>query len=184
MVLTYNLVRTSYQGPDSANMVADEKARFQKALSLWNGQCKARQPNPEKLVYILDHKYSEANLCLERLKGRDSLVGSYLAEMAEKEDFTLLFANMTLTVLDVVGSQERGETPEEEHYLSHVVETNGTVLLHKAKIRSDEILQEDCYDRIPDEIEDEETGNEGVDSTHFYRDAVSLWLLNYWCTKS
>lgn len=36
-----------------------------------------------------------------------------------------------------------------------------------------EIIQDDAFDRSPDKIDTEETGNEGVDSTHFYHDAVS-----------
>lgn len=36
-----------------------------------------------------------------------------------------------------------------------------------------EIIQDDAFDRSPDKIDTEETGNEGVDSTHFYHNAVS-----------
>ena len=35
----------------------------------------------------------------------------------------------------------------------------------------EEVIQYDCFDREPDEVESEETGNEGVDETHLYHSA-------------
>jgi len=178
LVLTYNLIRTDYQGPGSANAISDEKASLRSVLKEWKRRYKAGQPTSEKLLYILDHKYSEANLCLESLKGRDVILGRILKESCDKEDFLLLFANMTKTILDAQATNDGyGDPSEEEFHLENLVKATGESFLREAKMSEDEIVQCSPHDRMPDEITSKETGNEGVDATHFYHDAVSYAVL-------
>ena len=173
LVLTYNLIHTDYGGPSSAAVISNEKACLGNILNDWICRYKAGLSVPRKLIHILDHKYSEASLRLDRLKGRDLLLGRYLSENGDKNCLELMFGHLTLTVLDVERSKEEGEEPEETLELGHVVTAEGKLLLVEAAISNDEIIEENCYDRWPDDVENEETGNEGVDSTHIYRDAVS-----------
>ena len=170
LVLTYNLIRTDYQGPTSASALVEEKLKLHRILNDWKQRFNAGQPSLSKLAWILDHKYSEANLGLKNLKGHDDLLGHHVADICEKEGFTVMFASMTLTVY----SYHDGEEREQVLSLSNVVEADGRLITNDASIKNEEIIQKDCFDRYPDEVESEETGNEGVDVTHFYHDAVSF----------
>lgn len=178
LVLTYNLVRTGYKGPTSASALVDEKLRFQGILSDWMQRFNAGQPTLSKLAWVLDHKYSEANLGLQKLKGRDDLLGRYVAEICKKEGFVIMFANMTLTVYEAARDLYDDDELEKTLALSKVFDASGRLTIYDAGIKEEEIIQTDCFDRQPDKVEAEETGNEGVDETHFYHDAVSLSLLS------
>ncbi|KAK4691884.1 hypothetical protein P7C71_g5213, partial [Lecanoromycetidae sp. Uapishka_2] len=181
LVLTYNLIRTDYSGPTSASVLVDEKARFQRILSEWKQRVNSGQPTVSKLAWILDHKYSEANMGLKKLKGHDDLLGRYMADICEMEGFTIWFAKMTLTVFEA--SRELDDDDDEldqRLVLSSVYCTDGDRILDDASIGREQIIQADCFDRDPDNIEAEETGNEGVDETYFYHDAVSIKHL-YFC---
>ncbi len=178
LVLTYNLIRTDYQGPTSASALVDEKAKLHRILNDWKQRFNAGQPTLSKLAWILDHKYSEANLGLKNLKGHDDLLGHHVADICEKEGFTVMFASMTLTVYSATGETYDDDERDQRLSLSNVVEADGRLIINDASIKNEEIIQEDCFDRYPDEVESEETGNEGVDVTHFYHDAVSLKHLN------
>lgn len=175
LVLTYNLIRTGYSGPTSASVLVDEKAKFQRILSDWKQRVDTGQPTLSKLAWILDHKYSEANTGLNNLKGHDDLLGRYMAEICEKEGFTIMFATMTLTVFEA--SRELYDDDDElvqELVLSDIYRADGKWLFNNAIIVEEQIIQADCFHRDPDKIDAEETGNEGVDETHFYHDAVSF----------
>ncbi len=174
LVLTYNLIRTDYQGPTSASALVDEKAKLHRILKDWKQRFNAGQPTLSKLAWILDHKYSEANLGLKNLKGHDDLLGHHVADICEKEGFTVMFASMTLTVYSATGETYDDDERDQRLSLGNVVEADGRLIIYEATIKNEEIIQEDCFDRRPDEVESEETGNEGVDVTHFYHDAVSL----------
>ncbi|KAL9129633.1 MAG: hypothetical protein Q9217_001951 [Psora testacea] len=180
LVLTYNLVRTEHYGPSSAKVVTEENTVFSNVLKEWKRRYDAGQPTLSKLAFVLEHKYSEANLSFGQLKGQDRVLGRYLKQTCDREEFIVLLANMTCTVYDADNSQTE-EDRETDLGLEHVVDANGELELSSAKISSEEIIQQDCYDRWPDEVKTEETGNEGTDATHFYHDALShdsiaLWI--------
>lgn len=126
-----------------------------------------------KLAYILDHKYSEANLGFHRLKGHDQLRGHYLKELCVKEGFVLFFGNMSLIVRNVE-NHDSDDDGDQDLELKNIVDTDGNRLSSLASITEEEIIQNNCFDRYPDEEESEETGNEGMDVTHFYRDTVRI----------
>ena len=180
LVLTYNLIRTGYKGPTSASALVDEKLRFQDILSDWMQRFNAGQPTLRKLAWILDHKYSEANLSLQELKGHDDLLGRYVAEICNKEGFVMMFANMTLTVFEAGRDLYDGDELVQTLALSKVFDSNGHLVIYDAGIKEEEIIQAEPFDRNPDKVDAEETGNEGMDETHFYHDAVNLSLLSLW----
>lgn len=154
-------------------MVFEEKAKFQHILQDWNRRYEAGQPTLGKLAYILEHKYSEANLRLDRLKGRDRLLGRYLKELCAKENFVLLLGNMTLTVYNAEQEDSEDDGNEEHLAIKNIIDLQGNQLLPHATITDEEIIQRNSFHRQPDEEESEETGNEGMHVTHFYHDAVS-----------
>ena len=179
LVLTYNLIRTDYQGPTSASALFDEKAKLHCILNDWKQRFNAGQPTLSKLAWVLDHKYSEANLGLKNLKGHDDLLGRHVADICGKEGFTVMFASMTLTVYSATAeTYDDDDELEQKLSLSNVVEADGHLIINDASIKNDEIIQHGCFNRSPDEVESEETGNEGVDETHFYHDAVRFQHLN------
>lgn len=47
------------------------------------------ESSPQKLAYILDHEYSEANLSFDQLKGRDLSLVQTLKDVCEQEGFQL-----------------------------------------------------------------------------------------------
>ncbi|KAI4120997.1 MAG: hypothetical protein LQ338_006620 [Usnochroma carphineum] len=168
-VLTYNLIRTQAGIPTSAETILQERQALSRTLQEWKRRYDTRQPMEDKLVYILDHDYSTANLRFDNLKGRDRLVGRYVKDACDSEGFTMLFANLDLEYT----KNEDDEEPEvlgEEWKLSHVVYPNGRLVLDSADLRDEELVQLNPYDRFADRTEDEETGNEGVNTTYFYHD--------------
>lgn len=171
LVLTYNLVRK--HGPRSAETVLHERAVLDGILKEWTRCVEANQPTIPKLAYFLDHKYTEANLQFSRLKGRDRLLGRYLREACESEGFTVLLANLTFTEFNAEESQAEDEDKETELRLSNLMRVDGRLLIDGAAIEHEELIQRDRYqNRWPDKVESEETGNQGVDATHFYHDSV------------
>ena len=177
LVLTYNLIRTGYAGPMSARTLVDEKAKFQRILKEWKQRFNVGQPTLNKLAWVLDHEYSEANLSLQRLKGHDDLLGRYMAEICKMEGFTIMFAKITLTVFDTARKLDSDNELEQMLNLSHVFNVYGHLMVYDGSINHEEMIQQDCFDRHPDKVEAEETGNEGVDETHFYHNAVSFKLI-------
>ncbi|KAL8763053.1 MAG: hypothetical protein Q9184_001080 [Pyrenodesmia sp. 2 TL-2023] len=176
-VITYNLVRT--HGPGSAETVLHERAVLDGILKEWTRCVEASQPTIPKLAYFLDHKYTEANLQFSRLKGRDRLLGRYLREACESEGFTVLLANLTFTEFNAEQSQAEDEDKETELRLSNLMRVDGRLLIDGATIEDEELIQRNRYqNRWPDKVESEETGNEGVDATHFYHDSVFVLMPN------
>ena len=153
--------------------------RLQNILTDWNTRHEAGQPSLNKLIYMLDHKYTEANLMFKHLKGRDRLLGRYLKDACDKGNFVLLLAHMTLTASNVWGEMIPEEEPEEALELSSIIWPDGKLLLDQGNVDSDEVIHPQYDSREPDRVTPEETGNQGIDEAHFYRDAVSvgsLWL--------
>lgn len=133
----------------------------------------------EKLLYILDHRYSEANLTYERLKGRDVFIGRLLKESCAEQGFVFLLANVTKTIFNAESEYE--EDHEWDLALTNLVKLDGREFLSKVDMVEDEIVQDSPFDRYPDEETSEETGNEGVDATHFYHNSVSLNVMFHRC---
>jgi len=67
--------------PTAAHLL-HEKNAMRKALAAWNRGIKRGNINtPRFLVYQLDHKYTEASLGLDSLKGLDKARADYLMEV-------------------------------------------------------------------------------------------------------
>ncbi|KAL8831437.1 MAG: hypothetical protein Q9170_005286 [Blastenia crenularia] len=177
LVLTYNLIRTQTQSgvPTSAQTIVRERQMLKHILQEWKRYYEARQEMENKLVYFLDHDYSEANLCYDNLKGRDRLVGRYVKEACAKEGFTMLFANLDLQYTKNEDDEEPEET-DKEWRLNHLVYPDGRVVLDIADLCDEELLQGDRYGRYADRTTNEDTGNEGTETTYFYHDTVMILM--------
>ena len=130
----------------------------------------------DKLIYLLDHDYSTANLRFDNLKGRDRLLGRYVKDACDEGDFTMLFATLSLEYAKPE-DQDEDDVLHEEWELCHLVDPSGKLILNTATFRGDEVVQLDPYSRLADRTEEEKTGNEGVNITYFYHDTVCTFSL-------
>ena len=175
-MLTYNLVRTQSGGPNSAQVVIDEKEGLQSILQAWNYKSAADQINLREVIYFLEHQYSQANLSFDLLKGHDAILGRVVTAVCEEEDMTPLLA--TMSSKDMYNQDNEDEEHEYEYKLENLTLLDSKIILHSASMKLDELIQEGHLDRMPDKNNEEETGNEGTEITNFYRDTVStstLW---------
>ena len=91
LALSYNLIHTttSLRPALSANTALVEKLSH--VFLAWKNN--ANNSTPQKLVYLLDHKYSEANLRASALKGADAQKVAILEVLCKREGFGLGLAN-------------------------------------------------------------------------------------------
>lgn len=162
----------------SAADMVNEKARVQHILKEWKRSIQTGQPIIKKLFYVLDHKYAEASLSLELLKGRDYSFGICLAEACGRESFVLLLANMTLAIHKGWKEIEDGGL-EQKLTLCEVVSTDENVLLHDVKIDAEEIIQADYLNHDPGEVDTEDYGE---DYPRYYHDSVGPAIAIPWKT--
>ena len=96
IMLTYNLIRTHAGIPTSADTIFRGRQALSRVLHEWKRGFEGKQPTPAKMVYFLDHDYSSANLRLDKLKGRDRLVGRYVVDACKEEGFYMFLAHCDL----------------------------------------------------------------------------------------
>lgn len=109
-VLTYNLIKGAGAEPQSAASLDESTLPLCKFLSAWKKAAAWRKVAmtssnhtvygtfPNLLCHTLEHKYTDANLRLDHLKGEDARVAKAFYDASEKSDFTFLLANMELMV--------------------------------------------------------------------------------------
>lgn len=93
-VLTYNLIHTAFGAPPLAATIDDNSFKLNRILRNWGRQTRDAESEPEILVYILAHKYTDANLRLSHLKGRDWAKADQLDATCKDAGFALLLANL------------------------------------------------------------------------------------------
>lgn len=94
LVLTYNLIHTAFSAPPLAATIDDNSHKLNRILESWGRQPRDAKSEPEILVYILGHKYTDANLRLSHLKGRDRAKADQLYAACKDAGFALLLANL------------------------------------------------------------------------------------------
>ena len=137
------------------------------------------------MVYILEHEYSEANICLDHLRGKDQLRARYLSEACQDQGFCLFFAHFEYSQS---GSIDEEETDAEFHELIDELESSwefltvfqpdGQQLAENVVLEEEVILENADFTGIePDDEEcDGWTKNEGYTATHFYRRICAVIL--------
>ncbi|TIA31707.1 hypothetical protein D6C83_07037, partial [Aureobasidium pullulans] len=196
-VLTYNLVQTDCEQFNSAAS-ADRKLRA--ILTEWNNTIEEEGGESDKMIYQLDHKYTDASIRLNSLKGADLLRAQRLFSVCDQVGFTLYLASLEKQVHGSAESNNNGyydrydddeegsdgefhaieDVIDETLKLTRVVDTDGNVIATDLDIEEDDIVQPDPYeDRDPDEDSYEGwTGNAGATSTHWYKDSVLVLVPN------
>ncbi|KAH9987115.1 hypothetical protein F4779DRAFT_611535 [Xylariaceae sp. FL0662B] len=166
LVLTYNIIHTGNQ-TISAGLVAEQMSRLHSLIIKW----RAGISDAQKLIYLLEHQYSDTNLSLRNLKGRDKIVCQSLQELSSENDFVVLLANMDRTKGDEEFSYYGVE--EDSTELRRVITCDGHLVYGGMDVDEEEILGTDPWDRDPDsEDEGEFTGNENAPATYRYHNTV------------
>ncbi|KAG9713792.1 hypothetical protein KCU73_g16412, partial [Aureobasidium melanogenum] len=190
-VLTYNLIQTDYE---HFNSTASAEQKLRGILTEWNKIKKNASSEADRIIYQLDHKYTDASIRLQTLKGSDLLKAQRLFSVGNQMGYALYLASLEK---QVHGSAESGYHGYRSHYddeeegsdgefhaiedvfeesltLTRVVDPDGLVIITDLAIEEGDILQEEPYeDRDPDEHEYEGwTGNAGATSTHWYKDSA------------
>ncbi|KAL8834797.1 MAG: hypothetical protein Q9170_003593 [Blastenia crenularia] len=188
-VLTYNLVNASRGPTPSASLNISSTRKLQATLRSWKRNID-QSDFPGALIYLLDHKYANADLRLQALKGLDRVRAEYLREVCAAASVCFYLACMEYS--EYGGAEEDGyrcyrsggvksrkchaleDVVVKRILLKQMVDLNGRVLGQDIKVNDDSIVQNEPFARDPDE-EDYEgwTGNEGASATHWYRDTVS-----------
>jgi 2-oxoglutarate-Fe(II)-dependent oxygenase superfamily protein len=209
IVLTYNLIHRP-----SAMLLGSRDnltPKLTSALELWAGLCKETFPIsdqpvewfpgdddgacPTALLYMLDHKYTPAELSFSRLKGVDQARVAELRKACEQTGFPFFLANIVRSEMGSVdeyagrrwgydsdpndGPYHRihriEESFESSLVLSHIVEPGDRTFAKEVDICDDDeiFVQDDVFGEDPDDEDFEGfTGNEGATTTHFYRRTV------------
>ncbi|MEX2607411.1 MAG: 2OG-Fe(II) oxygenase [Kiritimatiellia bacterium] len=112
--LVYNLLRK--QG-DMPSAPADDRTAVravEKALREWDAANRDPYEIPRKIVYLLEHKYTESALSLHALKGEDAALARVLRVAAEQADFELHLAMVHIEEYGYFeGFYDYGEEPDE-----------------------------------------------------------------------
>ncbi|KAL8644210.1 MAG: hypothetical protein Q9226_007879 [Calogaya cf. arnoldii] len=201
IALVYNLINDAPGHANSASLVIEQKQELSKIFRCWNRNSEMLHGSvifglPPALVYKLDHKYTDANLKFQALKGLDMVKAQYLRETCADAEVCFYLASMEF--------KKEGSTEEdgyEEHdynddsndsdeddpinggnhaledifeerlVLKRIINLEGDLLAQDLSLDEETLIQDDILDRDPDH-EDYQgwTGNAGASATHWYRD--------------
>ena len=96
LALAFNLIHTTKKLRPAPPMQNASTQRLRNVLASWQQRISEDDDEvPEKILYLLSHKYSQANLRGSALKGRDSHLMALLDSLARPLGFRLGLANMT-----------------------------------------------------------------------------------------
>lgn len=198
VMLVYNLIRggTDALLPPSYPAEADKLAAL---LEEWGRRKGAADDDtPEKVVYLLEHAYSPAELDFARLKGRDAAAGALLTSVAPEAGCDLHLALLSIKEsgsAEYQGSYRRYGPPDEDRYeVVEVIEhtellsdwrrpDGAPASLGEIPLEEDEVSPSDGLEGMePDENHfHEATGNEGASFERTYhRAALVLWPTARW----
>ncbi|KAJ2985768.1 hypothetical protein NUW58_g5358 [Xylaria curta] len=173
LVLIYNIIQAT-GGATSADFFTQQDQRLHRAFASLN----SHPPTPKRLLYFLDHKYSEASLKIDHLKGRDLAVGQALRAVSVRNGWYLFLCNVTKRALDDDDDYDHeeyfGDSPKLA--MDTVVTCSGRDFASEVEINAKDILGPDPYSgRIADsESGDEFTGNEGASLKYRYHNSAAV----------
>ncbi|KAI0436278.1 hypothetical protein F4803DRAFT_241297 [Xylaria telfairii] len=174
LVLIYNILRTS-DGTSSAGFLAKQDQKMQNAIASLN----LHPPTPKRLLYLLDHKYSQTSLRIDHLKGRDRAVGQTLKEACTRNGWYMFLCNITKTSSDVryddyydSGDEDKGP----ELAIDTIATCSGQIFASNIELQDEDILGLDPYSNrdADSESEGEDTGNEGALVEYRYHDSAAV----------
>jgi hypothetical protein len=196
LTLVYNLLRQKRGERLEPPSYEREQARVAALLQAWAaGEGPEAGAAPRKIIYLLEHAYTEAELGFRALKGADAAAAAVLAGAAEQSDCDLHLAMLSIQesgAADYVadyGSRRRWRAEEDEFEAGDVAERHVSLsewrlpdgsapALDELPVSDEELSPPDALEALePDEVEFEEaTGNAGASFERTYRHAaLVLW---------
>lgn len=205
LALVYNLIRRGKEIPTPPDY-QHQQAQLVELLTDWphatTDVSDDAPPPPEKLVYLLEHAYTRAELSFAALKGADAAAAAVLASAAPQADCELHLALLSIEqsgAANYFGDWGRGrrrwsvpsddnfeivEVSDETATLSHATKPDGSPAnWEKLPFFDTELSPPTDFDEMePDEVQFEEaSGNEGATFERFYsRAALVLWPRRRW----
>jgi hypothetical protein len=194
--LVYNLLRRARGRAPEPPDYAAEQARAAALLRRWrDGKQHAEDATPEKLVYLLEHAYTSAELGFATLKGADAAVAGVLSAAARDAGCDLHLALLTVEesgaaeYVDTYPRRRRWSDEEDEFEAGEVFERSMTLsnwrradgdapALGEIPVETEEFVPPGAPDALsPDEEHfHEATGNEGASFERTYRRAaLVIW---------
>ncbi|KAI1111454.1 hypothetical protein F5Y14DRAFT_425065 [Nemania sp. NC0429] len=179
LVLIYNIIQASNNaGPSSAASFEKQDARIDNAMARL---LSPRKPKPKRILYFMEHKYSQANLRLDHLKGRDRAVAQSVEKACANNACYLFLCNITRKQ-----SEEELDDEDEDQYgdpkfaMDTIATCDGRVFASGVKLSREDILGRGPYgvEREADsESEGEDdTGNEGASIEYRYHDSAIVMV--------
>jgi hypothetical protein len=199
LALIYNLARKGGEPLPKPPDYEQERAQASSLLHEWaqmresvSGALSDRDGTPEKLIFPLEHAYTQAELGFAALKGTDAAVAGVMIEAARREDWDLYLALVSIAESgwaeyagggrywdDAEGEFEVGEVEESSQTVHDWRHPDGSRLpLGPLPFRPEELSPPDAFDDLePEELEFQEaTGNAGASFERLYqRAALVLW---------
>ena len=182
IVLVYNLVLSNGAGKLSAPDFGAETEQVASGLSSWRSEARG----DDKIVWLLDHDYSEAGLSFDSLKNVDASVAGVLVKASEAAGYSLYAATVTIEESgealydgEYEEPSDMGEIFEYSCVLEHLVAPDGAVAdFREIRFYREEVLQAEALEDLypEDEHIEEWTGNAGATMERTYRcAALVLW---------
>ncbi|PIL31379.1 hypothetical protein GSI_06079 [Ganoderma sinense ZZ0214-1] len=94
LALSFNVIHTTNSLRPIVSNVSDAVVRLRRVLASW---AKNDHDAPDKIIYLLHHKYSHANMSGSALKGSDAHLVAMLDNVGRSLGFRLGLANLTCT---------------------------------------------------------------------------------------
>lgn len=189
LALIYNLLRLG-EGPlPVAPDYDSEQRRLANLLTDWA----ASEAGPEKLVYPLEHAYSEAEIDFSRLKGKDAADARVIMAAARDADCDLYLTLMSVTESGWADYTGGGHWDDPDLEIGEVTDSDWSIhdwrLPDGSRLPMGALPFDEAELTPPDALDDldqtepefsEATGNEGASFERFYqRAALVLWPRAY-----
>ena len=191
LALIYNLVRVDRGDLPRPPDYASEQTQVVKLLRDWSeaGRTSDTRQNPLKLIYPLEHAYSQADLGFDALKGADTAVAGLLSSAADSAACDLHLALVTVEESGWAEYAGGGYRGDDEYEIGEVCESSETIHdwrhpdgsrpeMGALPFYGDEVSPPGAFDDLEDVEPDfeEATGNEGVSFERLYqRAALVIW---------
>ncbi|KAK7993667.1 hypothetical protein PG989_007048 [Apiospora arundinis] len=179
LALTYNItLPKDQQNQASAAGLVEQQRALESILKIGHEH---HPKGATRIMFPLEHQYSETSLSIDNLKGHDRARVHALWKACASSGYQLLLANITRT--DVRFEDWLGDLVEESHCLTYVAALEGFEVASKIGIHPD-FVGVDPYvsDRGPDSDDENEgeeyTGNASMPNEYRYHDSVAVIVKN------
>lgn len=166
-VLTYNMALEPDQERPSAGLQQGHRGYLHDAVRQWLTKA-AGSDNLQRLIYALDHHYTEAALSLQGFKGRDRALAKALRDVSAELPMDNFLGTLEKTT---EGSCEDDCYDEDWHSLDEIYDTHfaistlvdvdGVHLADDIELDEKSILQRDCFEDVDGEEINYEEGYAG-----------------------